>query len=141
VRQAGVDSIAARVLQTGQAVLAERDDRKEKVSCLAVPLRTEQQVIGVLGIDAKPAHVFDQNDSYQLSILANFAAVALGNAKLIAGLKDGAAIQTERADAAQESLAPGLADSVAEARRLSAELRHLADSVQALADKLQHKSQ
>jgi transcriptional regulator with GAF, ATPase, and Fis domain len=106
-----------------------------------VPLRTEQQVIGVLGIDAKPAHVFDQNDSYQLSILANFAAVALGNAKLIAGLKDGAAIQTERADAAQESLAPGLADSVAEARRLSAELRHLADSVQALADKLQNKSQ
>ncbi|MFN2220380.1 MAG: response regulator [Anaerolineae bacterium] len=141
VRQAGVDSIAARVLETGQAVLAERDDREEKISCLAVPLRTEQQIIGVLGIDAKPAHLFDQNDSYQLSILANFAVVALGNAQLIAGLKDGAAVRTEGTDTVEEGLAPGLADSVAEARRLSAELRHLADSVQGLADKLQSTSQ
>jgi two-component system NtrC family sensor kinase len=141
VRQAGVDSIAARVLETGQAVLAERDDREEKISCLAVPLRTEQQIIGVLGIDAKPAHLFDQNDSYQLSILANFAVVALGNAQLIAGLKDGAAVRTEGTDTVEEGLAPGLADSVAEARRLSAELRHLADSVQGLSDKLQSTSQ
>jgi two-component system NtrC family sensor kinase len=141
VRQAGVDSIASRVLQTGQAVLTERDDRKEKVSCLAVPLRTEQQVIGVLGIDAKPAHTFDQNDSYQLSILANFAAVALGNARLIADLKDGAGLRTEGAGTVKENLAPDLADSVAEARRLSGELRHLADSAQGLADKLQSASQ
>jgi two-component system NtrC family sensor kinase len=137
VRQAGADSIAVQVIQTGQVVLAERDDREEKVSCLAVPLRTDQQVMGVLGIDAKPAHAFDQNDSYQLSILANFAAVALSNAQLIAEFKDGAVVRTERAGSTEESVAPGLTDSVAEARRLSAELRHLADSVQGLADKLQ----
>jgi two-component system NtrC family sensor kinase len=140
VRQAGADSIAAQAIETGQAVLSERDDPKEKVSCLAVPLRTERQVVGALGIDAKPAHAFDQNDSYQLSILADFAAVALSNAQLIAGSKSGAETRSQQADPSEEGSSSGMSNAVAEARRLSAELRHLADSVQGLADKLQSQS-
>jgi GAF domain-containing protein len=142
VREAGADPIAVRVTQTGQAVLAERSDGQEEIPCLAVPLRTEQQVVGVLGIDAKPAHSFDENDSYQLSILANFAAVALRNAQLITALKEGAAVPSEPspvepAGAPEVSSLPGMADSVAEAQRLSGELRGLADAVQVLANRLQ----
>ena len=141
VRQAGADPIAARVTQTGQAVLAERSDGQEKIPCLAVPLRTEQQVVGVLGIDAKPAHSFDENDSYQLSILANFAAVALSNAQLITALQEGAAVPSEQPAGAPEVTSfPGMANSVADAQRLSGELRSLADAVQVLADKLQSQA-
>jgi two-component system NtrC family sensor kinase len=142
VRQAETDPIAARALQTGQAMLAEREGRQEKISCLAVPLRSEQQVVGVLGADAKPAHSFNDNDSYQLGILANFAAVALSNAQLIAGMKGGAAVPSgpaaiRPAAAGEASSFAGMADVVAEAQRLSTELRTLADSVQGLAEKLQ----
>ena len=136
VRQAGDDLIAAQVAKTGQAVLAARDGEREEASSLAVPLRTQQRMMGVLGIDAKPAQAFDENDSYHLSILANFAAVALGNAQLISGIKDGAVVKAGTAAASQASPSPGTVEAAAEARRLSAELRHLADSVQGLADKL-----
>jgi transcriptional regulator with GAF, ATPase, and Fis domain len=133
------------VTQTGQAVLAERRDGEEKIACLAVPLRTEQQVVGVLGIDAKPAHSFDENDSYQLSILANFAAVALSNAQLITDLQDRFAVSSrqsavEPAGAPEVPSLPDVAESVAEAQRLSGELRNLADAVQVLAEKLQRQS-
>jgi GAF domain-containing protein len=136
VRRAGDDPIAARVTETGQALLASRDIGQEEVSCVAVPLRTQREVVGVLSLDAKPAQAFDENDSYHLSILANFAAVALGNARLISGMKEGAMVRAEPATASQASSSPGTADAAAEARRLSGELRHLADSVQGLADKL-----
>ena len=139
VRRPGDDPIAARVTETGQAVLANRDVGQEEVSCIAVPLRTQREIVGVLCLDAKPAQEFDENDSYHLSILANFAAVALGNAQLIAAMKNGAVVRTEPAAGPQESALPGTADAAAEARRLSGELRHLADSVQGLADKLYSK--
>jgi len=113
---------------------------QETVSSLAVPLRTQQRIVGVLGIDAKPAQAFDENDSYHLSILANFAAVALGNAQLISGIKDGAVVKAGPAPASQAGRSPGTAEAAAEARRLSAELRQLADSVQGLADKLHSQS-
>ncbi len=142
VHQEGADSIADRVIQTGQAVLAERDDGLEKVSCLAVPLRADRRVVGVLGVDAKPEHVFGDGDSYQLGILADFAGVALSNAQLIAGIKSAATDPSKGPSVGPDSAAeagsdPGVADGVAEARRLSAELRTLADAVQDLADRLQ----
>ena len=138
VRQADADPVAARAAQTGQAVLAERGDGQEKTPCLAVPLRTEQRIVGVLSIDAKPAHTLDENDSYQMGILANFAAVALRNARLMATLQSGAAAPSEQPVKAPEvSSLPNVAESVAEAQRLSGDLRNLADAVQVLADKLQ----
>ena len=145
VRQLDSDPIAARVAQTGQAILAERSEGEEMLPSLAVPLRTEQGILGVLSIDAKPAHTFDENDSYQMGILANFAAVALGNAQLIASLRDGAAPPTERSVAEPVSAPPAIslpdmAASVAEAQRLSGELRTLADAVQVLVDKLRKQT-
>ncbi len=141
VREDGADVIAARASQTGQAVLAERSAGKEKIPSLAVPLRTEKGIVGVLSIDAKPAHPLDENDSYQMGILANFAAVALHNAQLITSLRDGSVTPTELPASAPElSPLPGMADSVAEAQRLSGELQHLADAAQGLADKLRSQS-
>ena len=142
LRQADADPIAARVTQTGQAVLAERSDGAEKIPCLAVPLRTEQRIVGVLSIDAKPAHTLDENDSYQMGILANFAAVALKNAQLIASLRAGATAPADDPAGGPDvsslpDMADGIGDSIAEALRLSGELRSLADAVQVLADKLQ----
>ena len=149
VRQPATDSIAARVVETGQAVLAERSEGKEKIPSLAVPIRAEQGILGALSIDAKPAHSLDENDGYQMGILANFAAVALRNAKLIASLRDGAAAPTEgpaaeptaAPTAAPEAIPlPDMAASVAEAQRLSGELRNLANSVQVLVDKLRKQT-
>ena len=142
VRQADVDSIAARVTQTGQAVLSERSDGAEKIPCLVVPLRTEQRIVGVLSIDAKPAHMLDENDSYQMGILANFAAVALKNAQLITSLQAGAPASSDSpASAPEVSSLPDMTDSIAEAQRLSGELRNLAGAVQVLADKLQSQTE
>ncbi len=136
VRQAGDDPIAVQVAGTGQALLANRAAEEEEGSCLAVPLRTQQRIVGVLGIDAKPAHPLNEHDSYQLGILANFAAVALGNAQLITGLKDGAVVRSEPDADSRASLSAGTADAAAEARRLSNELHQLADSIQGLVDRL-----
>jgi len=137
VRLAEADPIAAQVTQMGRAVLAERSDGNEKIPCLAVPLRNEQRIEGVLGIDAKPAHSLDENDSYQMGILANFTVVALNNAQLIASLRDGAAAPSdEPASVSLLSSLPGVTESAAEAHRLSGELRTLADAIQVLADKL-----
>jgi two-component system NtrC family sensor kinase len=147
LRQAGADPIAIQAAQTGQAVFAERGEGKDENSSLAVPLRTERRVVGVLGIDAKPEHSLDENDSYQLGILANFAAVALNNAQLITSLRADVAAPTERSSmepAGAPEVAslpdPDMADSVAEAQRLSGELRNLADAVQVLADKLRNQT-
>ena len=145
VRQPGADPIADRVVETGQAVLAERGEGEDSIPSLAVPLRTEKGILGILSIDAKPAHSLGENDAYQMGILANFAAVALRNAQLIASLRDGAAAPNERPAAepvgAPEAIPlPDMAASVAEAQRLSAELRNLADSVQVLVDKLRKQT-
>ena len=141
VRQNTADAIAARASQTGQAVLAERSDGKETTPCLAVPLRTEQGTAGVLSIDAKPAHSLDENDSYQMGILANFAAVALQNAQLITSLRDGGVTLSEQPVSIPEpSPLLGMADSAIEAQRLSGDLRDLADAVQVLADTLRSQT-
>jgi two-component system NtrC family sensor kinase len=141
VRQVGTDLIAVRASQAGQAVLAERSDGAEKIPCLAVPLRTEQGTVGVLSIDAKPAHTLDENDGYQMGILANFAAVALKNAQLIASLQNGISASPDQPDSVPEpTLLPGMIDSVAEAQRLSGELRDLADAAQVFADKLRSQT-
>jgi two-component system NtrC family sensor kinase len=148
VRQAGADRIAEQVVQTGRAIIAERDNAgqpDQTILCLAVPLRLNENVIGVLAVDAKADQALDENDRYQLSILANFVAVALTNAELIQGLKGQLASQPEGSSRAAEGgamqpPASALIDSIAEAERLSRELRNLAAAAQVLAAKLQVQS-
>ncbi len=145
VRQAGADQAAERVAQTGQAMLAERSgggQGNRKIPRLAVPLRINERITGVLGVDAKAEQAFDENDRYQLSILANFVAVALNNAQTIEGLNEQLAAQSGRLGESAgigsgQPSASTLADSIEEAERLSRELRNLAAAAQVLAAKLQ----
>jgi two-component system NtrC family sensor kinase len=142
LRQAGADQTTAKAVETGQAIIAERSDgARGTVSRLVVPLRANERVSGVLAVDAKPAHIFAEGDRYQLGILSNFAAIALANAQLIEELRaqpttgsDPSA--TEVAAAVETISEAALAASAAEARRLSGELRNLADAAQLLASHL-----
>jgi two-component system NtrC family sensor kinase len=138
VRRVSTDPVAAQVIKTGQAVLVPQNAGEEgQASRLAVPLRSGEEIIGVLGVDAKPAQTFSENDRYQLGILSGFVAVALMNAQLIEGLRKEASTQARQALEAPESLGSTLTESISEVRRLSGELRQLADAAQAVAAKLQ----
>jgi len=138
VRRVSTDPVAAQVITTGQAILVpENADGEEKASRLAVPLRSGEGIIGALAVDAKPAQTFSENDRYQLGILCGFTSVAVMNAQVIAGLKEGAATQARHPLEAPESSGPNLTESISEVRRLSGELRILADAAQAVATKLQ----
>jgi PAS domain S-box-containing protein len=85
------DSLAGTVVKTGEPIIVSGEDLiKIKtaylVKCLVyVPLRSHNQVIGVLSVDnrTKP-HEFDQHEVQVLSLLADFAAIAIENARLYA---------------------------------------------------------
>ncbi len=143
VRQPGANAVTKRVAQTGRPLIAERSTGgRDKVPCLAVPLRANDKVVGVLSVDAKSSRTFNDNDRYQMGILADFAAVAAINTRLIADLKDQAAAASTQSDVQPagtpgRSYVPVLKESVVEAERLSRELRNLASAAQVLAAKLQ----
>ncbi len=146
VQQVGADQTTMQAAQTGRAVIAERDrGKKDTVPCLVVPLRTGEKAIGVLGVEAKPHHVFTENDRYQLGLLADFVTVAVINAQTINDLKDQAVATARVPDGSAnetplKSPVPDLTESIAEAKYLSRELRNLASAAQALAAKLEVQS-
>jgi two-component system NtrC family sensor kinase len=143
VRKATADRSTMRAFQTGKAVSSERSTGgRDSVPRLAVPLRSGQDAIGVLGIDAKPAHTFSENDRYLMSMLSDFGAVALANCRHIGELKDRIASAAERPgptvqDEAVDGLISDMTESISEAERISRELRNLAAAAQILAAKLQ----
>jgi two-component system NtrC family sensor kinase len=145
LRQVGADETTSQALQTGHAVISERSTGgRGTVSRLVVPLRANDDAIGVLAVDAKPAHIFAEGDRYQLGILANFAAIALTNAQLIEQLKGQPAASPEPTAAqdtgAGETVSPdALAASIAEAQRLSSRLRDLAEAAEGLAARLKDR--
>jgi GAF domain-containing protein len=143
VRQPGADRIAAQAAKTGKPLIAERDGGgTTKIPRMVAPLRAQRRVVGVLGVDAKPNHLFNDNDRYLMGILADFAAVAVVNSQLVEDLR-GEVVTLSN----QSSVLPGgdgrnqsvrhLGESVTEAERLSHELRNLAAAAQVLAAKLQ----
>jgi GAF domain-containing protein len=143
MRQVGADRIAAQVAQTGKPVMAERESGgKGKIPRLAVPLRASGKTVGVLGVDAKPEHTFDDNDRYLMGLLGDFSSVAVLNTRLFDDLK-GQIVTLSNRPAAEpgssggRSAAANLGDSISEAERLSHELRNLAAAAQVLAAKLQ----
>ena len=85
------DSLAGTVLQTAQPViLDETSPQKIKTSYLVhsliyVPLRLNEEVIGVLGVDNRNNRLpFLKHDVQLLSTLAEYAVIALQNARLFA---------------------------------------------------------
>jgi two-component system NtrC family sensor kinase len=83
------DSLAGQVIQTGEAVLMD-DSTPQKIktsylvhSLIYVPLRVRGQVIGVLGVDNRHAHMpFRQHSLRLLQALGDYAAIAIENARL-----------------------------------------------------------
>jgi two-component system NtrC family sensor kinase len=85
------DSLAGRVLSTGQPVLLdEKTPQKIKTSYLVhsllyVPLQIKGHVFGVLGVDNRALRqAFQDRDMKILMALAEFAVIALENARLYA---------------------------------------------------------
>lgn len=83
------DSLAGTVLRTGEPVVLDEDTpQKIKTSYLVhslvyVPLKLRQHVIGILGIDNRHTRVsFKQKDVLLLSTMAEYAVIAIENARL-----------------------------------------------------------
>ena len=90
------DSLAGQVVKTGEPILAStEDDETLKVktdylvkSLLNVPLKKGDEVIGVLSVDNRVSNKpFTENDVYLLSALADYAFIAIENARLYEEVK------------------------------------------------------
>ena len=88
----GIDGITGWVAKTGEPLLVpdvSRDSRyrlmsgaEETRSELAVPLKTKDEIIGVLDVQSDQVNAFDESDLVVLQSLAYQAAVAIENARL-----------------------------------------------------------
>ncbi|MCC7448063.1 MAG: response regulator [Anaerolineae bacterium] len=85
------DSLAGQVVQTGQPIVLSGEDLIKintaylVKSLIYIPLRIKDEVIGVLSVDNRyTARPTDDHDVQVLSILADFAAIAIDNARLYA---------------------------------------------------------
>ncbi len=83
------DSLAGNVIQTGKPVILDQDSpQKIKTSYLVksllyVPLRAHGRIIGVLGVDNRESdRTFQEQDLTLVTALADYAAVAIENARL-----------------------------------------------------------
>lgn len=83
------DSIAGQVIHTGQSVsFSENSPNKIKTAYLVysliyVPLRSNDRVIGVLGVDNRQTkRPFSQHHELLMTVLAEYAAIAIQNAQL-----------------------------------------------------------
>ncbi len=90
------DTIAGEVVRTGEPFIHSGDAQSLKVktgylvkSLVYVPLKVGNNVIGVLLVDNKIANrAFTENDVYLLQALADYAAIAIHNARLYEAVKD-----------------------------------------------------
>ena len=83
------DSLAGQVLRTGQPItFDEKTPQKIKTAYLVhtliyVPLQVHKRVIGVLGVDNRQGgHPFSEDHIAMVSALAEYAAIAIQNARL-----------------------------------------------------------
>lgn len=86
------DSLSGQVVQTGRPIMVSsvQDEEKFKLktgylvkSLLHVPLKVRDEVIGVLSVDnTLSPKAFTNNELYLLSALADYAAIAIENARL-----------------------------------------------------------
>jgi PAS domain S-box-containing protein len=83
------DSLAGQVIERGKPILLdETSPQKIKTAYLVhsliyVPLRVRGKIIGVLGVDNRKAgRVLGQNDVTVMTAMADYAAIAIDNARL-----------------------------------------------------------
>jgi two-component system NtrC family sensor kinase len=83
------DTFAGQVLETGKPLIISKDElQKIKTAYLVqsliyVPLKVDEKIIGVLGVDNRHHRLpFSERDLLLISILADYAAIAIENARL-----------------------------------------------------------
>lgn len=91
------DSLAGEVVRSGKPLIIAASSREDKVkvktgylvkSILHVPVKVNNIVIGVLSVDHMiEEQSFDDHDLYVLSVIADYAAIALENARLYSHLQ------------------------------------------------------
>jgi two-component system NtrC family sensor kinase len=91
------DSLAGQVIRTGEPIRLDKASAGAQLkvitgflvrAILQVPLMVGNQVIGVLAVDNQQAErTFSENDQYLLSALADYAAIAIENARLYQQVK------------------------------------------------------
>lgn len=91
------DSLAGQVVKTGKPIIAQVEDTDQGLkiktgylvrSLLNVPLKTADKVIGVLSVDNRlSTRLFSTNDQYLLSALADWATIAIENARVVENLE------------------------------------------------------
>ncbi|TEU11767.1 MAG: response regulator [Anaerolineales bacterium] len=122
------DSLSGQVVQTGKPIMVSsvRDEEKFKLktgylvkSLLHVPLKVRDDVIGVLSVhNTLSSKAFTDNELYLLSALADYAAIAIENARLYQETDEEAKRLTELLRA-QEEARP--ADEMTEGERQEVE--------------------
>jgi len=89
------DSLAGAVVKSGQPIVITSGEHKIKTaymvkSLMAVPLSVGQRTIGVLSVDYRLAdRTFGSTALSLLATLADYAAIAIGNANLFAEIESG----------------------------------------------------
>jgi two-component system, NtrC family, sensor kinase len=91
------DSLAGQVIRTGKPVRLDKANGGTQLkvktgflvrAILQVPLMVGSNVIGVLAVDNQQSErTFNENDQYLLSALADYAAIAIENARLYEEVK------------------------------------------------------
>lgn len=91
------DSLAGQVIRTGKPIRLDKAGAGAQLkvitgflvrAILQVPLMVGNQVIGVLAVDNQQSErTFTENDQYLLSALADYAAIAIENARLYQQVK------------------------------------------------------
>ena len=92
------DSLAGQVIRTGKPIRLDKAGAGAHLkvitgflvrAILQVPLMVGNQVIGVLAVDNQQSErTFSENDQYLLSALADYAAIAIENARLYQQVKE-----------------------------------------------------
>jgi len=83
-QQTGNDKLAQRVVQTGEPILLGQQQNGYNASQAAyVPMTLRNEVIGVLGVENtdQQSEGFSQHHSALLSMLSDYAAIAISNAR------------------------------------------------------------
>ena len=122
------ESLSGQVVQTGKPIMVSsvQDEEKFKLktgylvkSLLHVPLKVREEVIGVLSVhNTLSSKAFTDNELYLLSALADYAAIAIENARLYQESDEEAKRLTELLRA-QEEARP--ADEMTEGERQEVE--------------------
>lgn len=139
------DSSTGQVVSTGKPVILKPPPRgnaghKLKTghlmkSMLAVPIKGVKEIIGVLSVDNIVKRTeFTEEDSRQLSILAEYAAIAIENAQLYKQAQERAEVAAKEMPRLTEA---DVADCHVEAARLADQLHALAQEAEKLAQRLQ----